>query len=281
MGGTGGASLHGGPASTCHRRALRSRAGPLGPLQGGWALSRPWLPWRTLDARLGRGGPRLSSSPVFGVRVSEHSCPVAPHPEGGLGGRSSCGPRWEPRSGSPADGQLGARPPDLCLRPGPRAPWRRPSLPFSLPLQTEFSPHSSRRAELGTHVPRTLLCFPGGGEFRGGVHGVAAPSLSRRQECAESHRGSVFERLQEQVETVHVSEAVSQKKTLLCRAWIRADDLLPSAVAAAPRWPGSQDDPARERVCPNRVPVLPECLKAALQVVRVSSSKSGISFAFL
>lgn len=66
MGGTGGTSLHGAPASTCHRRVLRSRAGALGPLQGGWAcLPGPWLPWRTLDVRLGRGGPRLSSSPVF------------------------------------------------------------------------------------------------------------------------------------------------------------------------------------------------------------------------
>ena len=78
-------------------------------------------------------------------------------------------------------GQLGTHPPDLCLQPGPRAARRRPSLPFFLPLQTEFSSHSFRRADLGTHVPRTLLCFPGE-EFRGGVHGVAAPSLSPRQE---------------------------------------------------------------------------------------------------
>ena len=66
MGGTGGTSLHGAPASTCHRRVLRSRAGALGPLQGGWAcFPGPWLPWRTLDVQLGCGGQRLSSSPVF------------------------------------------------------------------------------------------------------------------------------------------------------------------------------------------------------------------------
>ena len=78
-------------------------------------------------------------------------------------------------------GQLGTHPPDLCLQPGPRAARRRPSLPFFLPLQTEFSSHSFRRADLGTHVPRTLLCFLEE-EFRGGVHGMAAPSLSCRQE---------------------------------------------------------------------------------------------------
>ena len=30
-----------------------------------------------------------------------------------------------------------------------------------------------------------------------------------------------------------MSKAVSQKETLLCGAWIRVDDLLPSTVAAA------------------------------------------------
>lgn len=87
--------------------------------------------------------------------------PVAPRPDSGHHGRSSRGPRREPRSGRPAGGQLGTRPPDLCLRPGPRAVRRRLGLPFLLPLQTEFSSHSSRRADLGTHFSQTLLWFPG------------------------------------------------------------------------------------------------------------------------
>lgn len=156
-----------GTPSTCHCRALRSRAGPLGPLQGGWALSGPWLPWRTLEARLGRGGPRPSSSPVFGVRVSEHSCPVAPHPEGGLGGRSSCGPRWEPGQEAQRTGSWGlALPTSACgLAPGHRG--EGPVFPSPCPCRPSSLPIPSAGLSWGLTFPGRCFVSRGVGSSEG------------------------------------------------------------------------------------------------------------------
>ena len=160
-------------------------AEPSGLGLGLWGLSsgagEDWLPWRTrmpgwaMDIHGSRPVQRLES------QLLSICSPVAPCPDDGHQGWSFCGPRREPRSGRPAGGRLGACPPDLCLRPGPRAVQRRPGLPFLSPLQTEFSSHSSRRADLGTHFPQMLLWFPGRSS-EGESMAWLPPALGHRQE---------------------------------------------------------------------------------------------------